>query len=97
MYREKNRLPHFLKPLFWEYNFEKLNLKEDKDLIIQRLLQFGDLKAIKWLLKEVGHQEVKNWIKKNKGKGLSPRQLYFWMMYFKLSPDELSSEEEKLK
>ena len=42
-------LPAFLEPFFWEIDFARLQLSEREDYIIERLLEYGDDRAIHWL------------------------------------------------
>ncbi len=77
-------LPHFLKPLFWEYQFEDLNWEEDRDLVISRVLGAGQWDAIQWLRQRVTPQELRAWIIERRGRGLSPAQLRFWELILDL-------------
>ena len=42
-------LPAFLEPFFWEIDFARLRPSEREDYIIERLLEYGDDRAIHWL------------------------------------------------
>jgi hypothetical protein len=42
-------LPAFLEPFFWEINFARLRLSGRESYIIERLLEYGDDRAIHWL------------------------------------------------
>jgi len=72
------RLPEKLKWLFWEYEFRQLSWANDRDLVITRILVGGPWEAIHWLRRRLGDEELRLWIMRSKGAGLSPRQLRFW-------------------
>ena len=80
----KRPLPKSLRPYFWDYSFSSLSLLEDKELIIRRLLTNGSWDTICWLRKQIGDQELRDWLLAHKGRGLSPRQLRFWGVIYEL-------------
>ena len=41
-----------LKPLFWEYNFNRLRRPEDKSLAPRRILSVGNLDDLRWLMRQ---------------------------------------------
>jgi len=67
-----------LKPLFWDYDFEKLRWDRDHDLIVARILALGNWEAITWLRLRLQDEELREWILDRHGARLSPRQIRFW-------------------
>jgi hypothetical protein len=86
----RNALPKKLKPYFWEYSSSELSLKKDRELIIRRILVSGSWDAIRWLRKEIGDGNLKNWLIAHRGRGLSPRQLRFWELILGLPPRQVN-------
>lgn len=43
-------LPEFLRPLFWEVDWDRLCIRGHERYIIERVLEYGDDQAIRWLL-----------------------------------------------
>lgn len=82
--RIKKRLPEFLEKLFWEYDFETLDITADEEVIISKILRDGDMEALKWLFKTFGKERIREWIIETEGKGLSNRQLSFWEIVLSL-------------
>jgi len=70
------RLPLFLKKYFWDVDFKKLDPKKSPGYIIVRLLEFGDERAIRWLLKAFSKKIIKQTVMTSRG--LSPRTASFW-------------------
>lgn len=72
------RLPRTLRRFFWDYDFARLTWKADRDLIIGRILAVGNWVAIRWLCRRVPDAELRSWLQKRRGAGLSNRHLRFW-------------------
>jgi len=77
-------LPQRLKSFFWDYPFAELTWKNDRELIVRRVLTEGSWDAIVWLWKKMGNDALRQWILDKNGKGLSPRQLRFWELMLDL-------------
>jgi len=73
-----HKLPDFLRPFFWDYDFDFLSWEEDRELIVARILSSGDWKALTWLRSHTGDHFLREWIEHHKGDGLSPPKLRFW-------------------
>jgi hypothetical protein len=80
----KSGLPKQLRPLFWDYVFSQLSLVKDRDLIIRRVLSNGSWDAVRWLRKQLGDRELRQWLIARRGRGLTPRQLRFWGVIYDL-------------
>jgi hypothetical protein len=79
--KSKNKIPpHFLKKYFWDVEFKELNLDENESFITERLLEYGDPKAIKWLLNHVKEEAIKNILFTKRG--LSFKSANFWAIFF---------------
>ena len=59
MPKKIKKLDKSFKPLFWSYDFNKLDLKKDKHLIIHQVLALGTMKHLKKLFKTYSKQEMK--------------------------------------
>lgn len=51
MARKAIRLPKEFKKYFWDVEFKKLSLKKYPEFILGRIMNYGNLQALKWLLK----------------------------------------------
>ena len=70
------KLPPFLKKYFWDVNFKKLDSQKNSENIIVRLLEFGDEKAIRWVLKVFSKKIIKQVVMTSRG--ISPKTATFW-------------------
>lgn len=52
-------VPKFLQPYLASYDLSRLDMEEDKDIIITEILNKGDDKALFWLGKTYSKKEIK--------------------------------------
>jgi len=74
------QLPIFLKKYFWDVEFKTLNLEEHKSYVVERLLEYGDPKALGWLLKNIKKETIKKILFQERA--LSPKSANFWAVFF---------------
>ena len=72
------QLPSFLRSLFWDYRFARLSWAADRELITARVLEHGSWEAVCWLRRKLGDADLRAWIIRRRGGGLSPKQVRFW-------------------
>jgi hypothetical protein len=75
---QPKRLPEFLRPLFWDVEFRRLSPDRDRDTIFLRIMEHGDLLAVRWLIATYGKPMLREWLMQREGRGLSRRALRFW-------------------
>lgn len=69
--------PNLLK-YFWDCDKSKLDFNVYQSYILNRLMQYGNLEAIKWILNNYEREYVVNYLAK-KGKNTLDRKSYlFW-------------------
>lgn len=73
------KLPEFLKKYFWEVDFNRLDFKKRIEYVTLKLLEYGDVDALRWLFRNIPKKKIKEVIKKRRG--LSLRSLYFWSSF----------------
>jgi hypothetical protein len=71
-------LPREMRRFFWDCAFPRLRWETDRDFVIARLMERGDLPAMQWLRRRVGDAELRRWLVKHRGRSLSPRRLRYW-------------------
>lgn len=76
-------LPIELKKYFWEIDFDKLDYKEKPEYVALRILEYGDIKAVQWLLQNIDKKVIKQVLKKRRG--LSLKSWNFWSLFFNFS------------
>lgn len=57
--KEKTTLPEFLRAYFWDVTFEELEVKRHAFLVVKRVLDRGNLRDIRWLVKTYGRDKIR--------------------------------------
>jgi len=81
MNKEKqSKLPAEFKKYFWDCNFNDLYLEQYKKFITERVLAYGNVKAVRWLFLHLSKEEIKDIALKSRR--LDKRTVNFWKVYF---------------
>ena len=84
MPRRKESLPKEFKKYFWDVDFKKISLKENINLVLSRILRFGNMKAVRWLLKNISPKKIKEYLLLMGDRQLDWRSNNFWRLFFGL-------------
>jgi hypothetical protein len=76
-----NRVPEALAPLFQEYRLQELSLQADRDLVIERVLAYGNREEVRWLLRRYGRAAVVDWLAERAPR-LPKRRHALWCVIF---------------
>lgn len=68
-------LPPHIQKYFWDINSKGLEPKRYPEYVMERILEFGDKKAVDWLKKTYGERKIKNTLGKLK---LSSKSKNYW-------------------
>ncbi len=80
-------LPENLRSLFWDHDFGTLDLETHTSFIIARVLAAGSWEAVCWLRRRLGDDALRDWIEKDEGRRLDPKQLRFWELILEIPRD----------
>ncbi len=72
------KLPLFLKKYFWDVQFEKIDLKKDREYILRRILDYGDEKAVSWMYANFEKSEIRNAL--SSFRGYSQKSANYWAL-----------------
>lgn len=75
-----NGLPADCAWLFPEYDFEKMDLKQYKGVIIERILERGSWEQLRWLFSVYGENLVVKWVREHGFRLLSKRSFALWRL-----------------
>lgn len=67
-----------LKKYFWDTDVKNIDKKEHAPYIIQRILEYGDMRAIRWLLSNFKKELIRQILRERRG--FSPQTLNFWSL-----------------
>jgi hypothetical protein len=73
-------LPDELRAFFWDYDTDRLSWERNRHTIVLRLLEKGGMDAVRWLREHMSDGEIREFIVRRRGRGISPRRLRFWSL-----------------
>lgn len=71
----------FRQTLFWDTNPVKIDTKENAQYVIERILDFGNDKEVKWLWNFYGKELLKKVVEKSRC--LMPQTKNLWLLILK--------------
>ncbi|KUO62925.1 hypothetical protein APF79_14155 [bacterium BRH_c32] len=71
-------IPDEFKKYFWDVEFNKLNFKEHPKYILSKLMTYGEIEAIQWILKNLPQKEITDFVNKYGNTKLDRRSYLFW-------------------
>lgn len=93
-------IPEKTKRLFWDVKKEDVDVVLHRSYILRRIMDYGNIEDVKWMLNTYSSEEIIEVVKKSRG--LSRRSAWFWVHYFQISPEgveclKMSSTQERKK
>jgi len=93
----KAGIPRSLAASFQEYNIEQLDPARHGDLIIERVLAYGDRRELRWLFERYGRGQIADWVQRLAARRLPWRRHNLWCVLLGLPPARrLRSEEQQI-
>jgi hypothetical protein len=80
-----NILPQDFQRYFWDVSFEELTLEKYPRYIAERILNYGDLNAVRWLLSRIDKKFLRNII--DNSRNLNPKTKNYWQRVLVDVPD----------
>jgi hypothetical protein len=80
-------IPETARPFFQEYVFEKLDPQRDDELVIERLLAYGNRAEVRWLLGQYGQRHVRGWLTASGRRRLPQRRYRLWCILMDVNED----------
>jgi hypothetical protein len=72
---------------FWDTPLSSIDLGLHRDFVIERLLQYGGMEGIHWLLENYDHDVIENVVRNSRN--LSRMTAGFWSAYFDIPPEKV--------
>lgn len=82
------KLPKYLHQYFWDVEVEKLDPKKKPYFIINRLLDKGDIKAVRWVRKNFKEEEIKETFYKIRDFNIKVGR--FWSLFLKIPQERIA-------
>lgn len=86
-YLSMKKLPSFLKQYFWEVDFNKLDMQKYPKYIIERLMEYGNLKAIRWMKNNFTNRQINSVLRHMRG--FSKKTANFWALVQGVKKEEI--------
>lgn len=74
--KHTSKLPEFLQRYFWDVEFDDLSFDEYPTFITERILNYGDLDGIKWLLSFTSNKFLKTLVENSRN--LNAKTKNYW-------------------
>lgn len=81
------KAPKFLKKYFWDIDFAKLDPKQHPVYVIERVLEFGDEKAVRWVLKTFSEKHLRETVCQSRA--ISSVTANFWSVIFNIPKEQI--------
>lgn len=73
-------IPNHLRPFFWDTDLAQINTTGNKQYIIERILELGDVNAVWWLFSTYSVGEIKEVL--NQSRRITAKSQNFWRIIF---------------
>lgn len=86
--KKTKNIPMELKKYFWDTEFEKLDIYQNKRYIIARLYCYGNLQTVKWINETYSDEDIKDTARNYRD--LKPLVANYLRQQYNLSKDEMA-------
>ena len=80
-------LPAEFKKYFWEVDVSQLDPQEKSEYTVFRILEYGDIEAVRWLFRNFKKDLIKKVILTHRG--FSPQAINFWSLFFNIKKEKI--------
>jgi hypothetical protein len=84
---ESDRLPEFVHRYFWDIDPTQLKVSRRRFHVIERLLEHGDLPAVRWMEERFSSQEIAQVVRRSRA--LSQLSANFWVKMLDIPLEEV--------
>lgn len=94
--RDPRRVPPEFASLFWDCDLHTLDVDRHREQILERVLQDGDLEAVRWVLATYGDAGVRAFVIETGPRRLTPKILTFWWSYYDLGEPSCTTRSSRI-
>ena len=81
-------IPNNLRPYFWDIDVESFDPQTHPEYTIERILEFGDSRAVGWLREQFSEEQIKDVIRTNKR--LTPKSANYWALMYHIPAQDVT-------
>lgn len=85
--RPTTLIPRYLKPYFWDSDFASINARRHSKYVIERVLEYGDDRAIRWLRKHYTPAQIGKVVRSSRV--LAPNTANLWSLLLSIPRSEI--------
>ena len=83
----KDFLPEFLRPYFWDVRFEDLDMQQNPKFILKRIIDRGNTQAFFWAIKRFSLNDIRDLVITSRD--LSRKTANFWTLVLDIDPQKV--------
>lgn len=81
--KEASIIPERFRSLFWDTGIDKIHLNRNARYIIEKVLEYGNLESLEWLLRVYNVQKIIDVI--HSSRDLTDKSRNFWKIWFEVT------------
>lgn len=81
------KAPKFLKKYFWDIDFAKLDPKKRPTYVIERLLEYGNVQAVRWVLSQYSRAIIRSVVCQSHV--ISKKTANYWSLMLDIPKEEI--------
>ena len=81
------QIPESVRRLFWDIDVNQLDPHKNPEYVIGRILEHGDIEAVRWMFQAFDPELIKKTLSNKKG--FSRVSANFWRLFFDLSEKDI--------
>ena len=86
------KIPKYLHQYFWDVDVEKLDIEKYPYFVVSRLLDKGNIEAVRWVKKNFNYNLVKKTLINHRD--FSLKSASFWALIYKIPKEEIKCFQE---
>ena len=75
---EPRNIPPAFKKFFWDADFAQLKFPEHQNYVLGKLMAYGDIDAIRWILGAFDRAAIRQYLEKKGAVALDRKSYLFW-------------------
>lgn len=79
-------IPKKIKQFLWSYDIKKIDLKDDSNVIIFNILNYGDIFSIRWLFNNYEKKDIVNAANLFPESSWNKKSVNFWKIKLNIKP-----------
>jgi len=80
-------LPRYMKKYFWDVNFTRLSIKQNRRFILKRILEYGDERGINWMRNHFLRSEIVKTLLQSRG--FTRKSANYWSLIYRIPREKI--------